>query len=100
MTVSDAAIAAEAKPGRIPYPANRRKPVAAETVVDFSALMFDLRRAGVKINAIAIRAHVSRSAVQNYFTGTMPLHPTGERILKFWCATTGKVREAARPPRR
>jgi hypothetical protein len=97
VTVSDAAIAIEANPGRVPYPANRRKPAvaAAERVIDFTAIMFDLRRAGCKVNAIAIRADISRTAVRNYFAGTTPLHPMGERLLRLWAETMGKVREAA-----
>ncbi|HEX3913620.1 MAG TPA: hypothetical protein VHW71_08935 [Steroidobacteraceae bacterium] len=81
--------------GCVPYPASRRKPVVAETVVDFSALVFDLRRAGHAVNAIAIRADISRTAVRNYMAGTTPLHPMGERLLRLWTETTGNARELA-----
>jgi hypothetical protein len=91
-----------AKKGRIPYTADRRKPLAptVELVVDFAGMLLGLRRSGYRINAIAIQASVSRTSLRNYLAGdTMPLHPHGERLIMFWCEVTGSPRDAV-PMRR
>jgi hypothetical protein len=93
--------AAPSKKGRIPYPADRRKPPAptVELVVDFAGMLLGLRRNGYGINRIAALADLSRTSVRNYCVDTMPLHPHGERLIRFWCEVTGNPR-AAVPMRR
>lgn len=68
--------------------------------VDFSSLLFDLRRARWSVVAIAKALDLSRQSIRNYQGGdTMPLHHAGELIILFWCQQLGKRREDA-PTRR
>lgn len=93
--------AAPSKKGRIPYPADRRKPPAptVELVVDFAGMLTSLRRSGYGINSIAALADVSRTAVRNYCVDTTPGHPQGDRLIRAWCKLSGSPREAV-PMRR
>jgi hypothetical protein len=80
--------------GRIPYPADRCKHAKPERAVDFSALLFDLRRARWSVVAIARTLDLARTSVRNYASGeTWPMHPAGELIILLWCQQTGKSRE-------
>jgi hypothetical protein len=83
--------------GSTSTPADRPKPAATtpERAVDFSALLFDLRRGGYGVEAIAMHANLSRSAIRNYCAGnTTPLHPHGERLIAVWCELSGSPRDA------
>jgi hypothetical protein len=97
--LTDLQHAAPCKKGRVPYPADRRKPAVIEFVVDFAVMLASLRRSGYGINRIAALADVSRTAVRNYCVDTTPLHPQGERIIRTWCELSGSPREAV-PMRR
>jgi hypothetical protein len=79
----------------------RRPPVEEELRgVDFSSLLFDLRRARWSVVAIAKAISLSRQSIRNYQSGdTMPKHHAGELIIRFWCEQLGKRREDA-PTRR
>lgn len=66
--------------------------IAKETTIDFARLLRQLRNMGYDVNQIAMRANLSVSAIRNYASGTMPLHPNGERIIALWCDIAGKTR--------
>ena len=70
------------------------EPSEERTVVDFCRLLLFLRSRGYGIDSIALHANLSRSAVRNYLAGnTMPLHPHGERLIRFWCQISGHHRD-------
>lgn len=68
--------------------------VAERVIVDFVEILKFLRSRGYGINTIAMYANVSRTSVRDYGEGTTPLHPQGERIIRFWCEITGNPRDA------
>jgi predicted transcriptional regulator len=58
--------------------------------VDFRQLMRDLRqRDGLSCKDIARLADISRSGVFNYETGSTPLYPAGDRVIRLWCEKLG-----------
>lgn len=66
---------------------------ASAEVVDFIAVLDDLRRHGLSTRAIGKHAGVSHVAVLGYRDGAMPGHPVGERLVTLWCGLTNKKRE-------
>jgi hypothetical protein len=81
---------------RASYPANRRKPnveITEHYTADFAAMLRHLRIAGYGINSVSMYANLSRSAVRNYFAGSIPLHPHGERLIKLFCEVSGTPRD-------
>lgn len=71
-----------------------RKPKTA-TRYDFARMLRQMKFAGYTVDAIAMHANVSASAVRNYMATTVPLHPNGERIIALWCDWTGNPRAMA-----
>jgi hypothetical protein len=78
-----------------PSPDARKSAVKIEehAVVDFGRLLLFLRSRGHGIDSIALYAKLSRTAVRNYLEGTTPLHPHGERLIRFWCEISGNTRD-------
>lgn len=64
-----------------------------EYVVDFSALMFDLRRLGFSDVAIADAVHIPRTTAREYRNGSTPSFDVGERLIAFWCSNSNRKRE-------
>jgi hypothetical protein len=68
-------------------------PPAEERGVDFSRLLFDLKRAQWSVAAIAQVLGIARSSVRAYLGYTEPMHPTGELIIALWCQHLRKSRD-------
>jgi ribosome-binding protein aMBF1 (putative translation factor) len=65
-----------------------------EQVVDFEAVMLELRRHGFSQRSIAHQVKAPESTVKSYAYGTTsPTFDVGERLISFWCATTNRTRE-------
>jgi hypothetical protein len=62
-------------------------------VIDFAAVIAELREQGVHLDDVAKQAKIDRTAPYRYLTGTQPLHATGEAIIEHWRSVTGKTRE-------
>ena len=72
-----------------------------DDVVDWPALLHELRRMGFSLETIASHTRVSRQAVSSYLSADRsPTHSHGERIVNFWLQATGKSRAdiLRRPP--
>jgi hypothetical protein len=69
--------------------------VAERIAVDFVQILAYLRSRGHGISAISLHANIPRTSVRDYCEGSTPSHPHGERIIQFWCKTTGNPRDAA-----
>lgn len=63
-----------------------------DATIDFARLLRQIRNLGYDVKQIAMRANLSETAIRNYVSGTMPLHPNGERIIAFWCSVTSQTR--------
>jgi hypothetical protein len=64
-------------------------------VVDFVAVIDELRRHGIAPGAIAGHLRIARSTVYEYHKGnTIPPHPVGEAMLDLWAGVTGKPSSA------
>lgn len=65
-------------------------------VVDFIAVIDELRRHGISPGAIAGHLRIARSTVYEYHKGnTVPPHPVGESLLDLWAGVTGKPTSGA-----
>ena len=71
-------------------------------VVDWSAIIADLRRHGISTYQLEGLVGISKSQLVGYGAGTSaPLHAPGERLIEFWCQITTSTREQlprTRPP--
>jgi orotate phosphoribosyltransferase-like protein len=68
--------------------------VAPNFVVDWSELLNDLRRRGLRTRQIAENLEMSHSTLVEYGQGVKsPLHANGERLIAYWCSVTSKTRE-------
>ena len=64
-------------------------------VVDFEGMLDQLRRMGFTMAAIERCTEIPRTSLLNYLVnGATPLHPSGERLVEFYCRVTGTEREA------
>ena len=70
---------------------------------DWTEIILDLRRAGMRQHEIAKAAGkaAGEAAIRSYLAGATPVHWRGEILLDLWCERTGKPRDAAptRPAR-
>jgi hypothetical protein len=68
--------------------------VSRGTAVDWTVLLEELRLTKLTFRDIAKATDVSHVNLINYSNqANTPLHANGERIIGFWCATTGKTRD-------
>jgi hypothetical protein len=64
-------------------------------VVDWEALLEQLRALEIRTSDISSHTGISRQALGEYRQGIKtPLHSRGEALIQFWCRMTGKPREA------
>lgn len=71
-------------------PKNVKKITA--TKYDFARMLRQLKLIGWSLEEVAIHANLSETALRNYISGTVPLHPNGERIITLWCEVTSSER--------
>jgi hypothetical protein len=62
-------------------------------VVDFEAVLDELRRHGFSARAIASHIGVSHVSVLGYREGAVPQFNIGERLVALWCGVTNKTVE-------
>lgn len=66
---------------------------AIETVVNWSEMLNELRRMGIRTGQISMRVHLSSGNIREYRLGIKaPMHSNGERIIEYWIKLTGKTR--------
>lgn len=67
----------------------------ADQVVDWNALFLQLQREGYSTPDIEHFTGIRRSTFMGWKNGgAQPNHPTGERMIAFWCQALGKERHA------
>lgn len=67
---------------------------ATDPLVDFEAVVLDLRRRGLSYRAIAGDIGVSESMTKNYANhGARPPYDVGERLVTLWTGVTLSRRE-------
>jgi hypothetical protein len=63
-------------------------------VVDWEALLEQLRDLEVRTGTISEATGIAVSTIREYRLGMKtPLHAKGEAIIRFWCSTTGRDRK-------
>ena len=73
---------------------------ALEQVTDFEAILDQLRRSGLTMTAIEHATGINRTTLVQYLVnGVVPLHPSGEKLIAFYCQYTSEPRERV-PQRR
>jgi len=66
-----------------------------DLVVDWNALFLQLQREGYSTPDIEHFTGIRRSTFMGWKNGgAQPTHPTGERMIAFWCQALGKERQA------
>lgn len=64
---------------------------AAKPVIDWPALIDEMRARGLTSAAIAEQCGCSATTIKEMRQGIKtPLYSTGERVVAFWCQFTGK----------
>lgn len=68
------------------------------TEIDWTEIILDLRRAGMRQHEIAreMGKAASEALIRQYLSGVSPLHWRGEMLLGLWESKTGKSRDKAR----
>jgi transcriptional regulator with XRE-family HTH domain len=67
---------------------------AAKPVIDWPALIDELRARGFTSAGIADQCGVSATTIKEWRQGIKsPLYATGEALVAFWCQFTGKTPE-------
>lgn len=65
-----------------------------ETVVDWSEMLNELRRMGIRTGQISMRVHLSSGNIREYRLGMKsPMHNNGEKIIEYWMRLTQKTRD-------
>lgn len=62
------------------------------TAPDWFRIITDLIYAGVSMREIGrnIDIELSEQVLRHYRSGTQPLYPRGEALIRFWCSTLNK----------
>ena len=67
---------------------------APDQVTDFEAILDQLRRSGLTMTAIEHATGINRTTLVQYLVnGVVPLHPSGEKLIAFYCQYTSQLRE-------
>lgn len=67
---------------------------APSLVVDWQALLNDLRRRGLRTGTIAEQVGLSSGNLREYRLGLKcPMHANGERLIEFYLASTMQTRD-------
>lgn len=67
---------------------------AIEVVVDWQAVLNELRTMGIRTGQISMRVHLSSGMLREYRLGLKaPGHANGEKIIAYWMRLTDKSRE-------
>lgn len=67
---------------------------AAKPVIDWPAVIDELRQRGLTSAAIAEQCGISATTIKEWRQGIKsPLYSTGEALVAFWCQFTGKTVE-------
>lgn len=65
-----------------------------EIVVDWQAMLNELRHMGIRTGQISMRVGLSSGNIREYRLGIKsPMHCNGERIIEYWMRLTAKTRE-------
>lgn len=66
--------------------------VNAQAVVNWEAVIDDLRRQGLTMHKIAQECEIDRTSLYFYRDGGQPKHPDGEKLITLWMGMTNHTR--------